>query len=962
MRGQASTLMDTDQPNSKASSGTACTSLDSDPYTEIGPNPPTSPDTDKNRIPVCEKPLEIPLVPVEEDSEELVATQEPLAYGALLSEVAYQFILLITNQSSIDNSKALSGREVVDLIGTVLGTEDRGLALLVGRALEAQNFFTIVTQDLGLQDSLYATYTLHPTLSTFGTLTEAEDSGVLPSGVVTQLTDCYSPTCSLDSCCYSATCSKRSEALPGEDLTTEDSTGHSGAAKGEQRLWENFVAREVVMSVSERERKRQEIIFELIYTEQDFVSDLELIRELYLLPLTGNDEILEDSTGFTEEVFLNLTEVYEASSTRSCALQELQHKSPVVHGLGACLLENLGTFEPFKAYGANQVYSKRSLARAIKSSPRLEAFLKDQERRPACRKLPIESFLARPTTRLGRYPLLLEAILKYTDAESLDTQHLPVVIEGIKATLSEINVRTGIADNRVRIDDIHSHLVGPSELIDELDLNSEARTLVWEGVLKKKSGVDLVDIFVFLFDTHLLMAKKRKSTRSPEDHEFKLSKKPIQLDLLSLSDQESHPLIKPIASAPIPIVNLDAHKATNFPLTVIHLGRQGGTYTLYCATLAEKQKWQAAIGDQLQKVLARRMVFQTQPLADRSICPVPGIYCSATYASADTVLLGADDGIYVKAAGDLKFSLAFELDRVKRLEVLEDWDLVLALSERTLYAIPLSGVVRRDGDRPVAEKLKGSVDFFNVGTCLGKALICAVKTTALSTTGRLYQPCAASRRTSSMPKALFGARRALEFFKEFYIPSESFGVSFLRSKICVACAKGFEVLDLISLRPQGLLNPEDARLSFVFSRGDTIKPIAFFRIRDGQFFVGYDEFGFFVDRAGQLDMRVPVIHWKGCPKAFALHDPYVLAFDPSFVEVRSLETGELRQVLRTDHTVTLRTGVEAIHLLDQAHLPDAWKLNQLVLNRHHPSNVSLRRRLNDARTSRRRGIVGQRAP
>jgi hypothetical protein len=40
-----------------------------------------------------------------------------------------------------------------------------------------------------------------------------------------------------------------------------------------------------------------------------------------------------------------------------------------------------------------------------------------------------------------------------------------------------------------------------------------------------------------------------------------------------------------------------------------------------------------------------------------------------------------------------------------------------------------------------------------------------------------------------------------------------------------------------------------------------------------------------------------IIHWEGNPTAFALHHPYVLAFEPSFVEVRHVMTGALHQVI-----------------------------------------------------------------
>ncbi|KAJ9085545.1 RHO1 GDP-GTP exchange protein 2 [Entomophthora muscae] len=931
----------------------------SKPQKSLSPSPPDA----KAILPLMYNQLSSESVPIyiEEIKEETTASQELFVCGALFSEVSYHLYKLLANQGQFDWPKIFSGREAVDLICTILGTDDRRLALLVGRALDSQKFISHVTLDLRLRDSSYETYKLDSQFETLDTLPEDELQDILPNGVFTLLTDCYSPTCSPEDHCYSISCPRRLETLTSDEpLSPEVAKSFPEVIKEE--LWENFVPPEVVASVTEKERKRQEIIFELIYTERDFVSDLKIIQELYYLPLLCNDIFGEDRDEIVEEIFSNIVEVHRASFKLSLGLQELQLLSPVVQDLGAFLVDNLPCFEPFKEYGANQVFSKRRLTREIKKSSELEEFLKNQARLPECRKLPIQSFLARPTTRLGRYPLLLEAILKYTEEGSSDIEDLPKAIDGIKRVLTEINVRTGIADNRVRIDDLISHLAGPADLIKELNLNAEDRVLVQDGTFKKKSGVDLIEIFVFLFDSHLLMAKKRKSTRNPENFEYKISKKPIKLDLLSLTDNEDLALSKPISNAQIPLVATDAHKSTSFPLTINHLGRQGGTYTLYCSTLSEKKRWKTVITEQQEKVLNSNMVFHTQHLADPKTCQVPGIFCSAVYDSGHTVFLGADDGIYAKPEGAKKFALALELDRVKKMEVLEDHDLLLVLSERTLYTVSLSAILQKNKDvQLVAEKLKSNIDLFSVGTCLGKALICAVKTTALSTTGRLYQPATNPRKSLSGPKSFLtsiGPRRPLEFFKEFYIPSESFNVYFLKSKLCVACAKGFEVLDLASLLPQGLLNPTDPNLEFVFSRGETVKPIAFFRIRDGVFFVCYDEFGFFVDRAGQLETSAPVIHWKGCPKSFTLFYPYILAFDPSFAEIRSLETGDLKQILHTNHTVTLRNDIDAIHLLDHAHLPDDWQLKELVLNRSHPSNISFRKNLKDARVSKRRGMIG----
>jgi len=45
-------------------------------------------------------------------------------------------------------------------------------------------------------------------------------------------------------------------------------------------LWIHSVPQEIVNSVSEQEKKRQEAINEVIYTERDFVRDMEYLRDV----------------------------------------------------------------------------------------------------------------------------------------------------------------------------------------------------------------------------------------------------------------------------------------------------------------------------------------------------------------------------------------------------------------------------------------------------------------------------------------------------------------------------------------------------------------------------------------------------------------------------------------------------------------------------------------------------------
>lgn len=174
------------------------------------------------------------------------------------------------------------------MISYIIKTTDRNLALLLGRALDAQKFFHDVTYDHRLRDSTSEIFQFRESLM--------EDTTTHVNGVFTLLTECYSPTCTRDRLCYSIACPRRLEQQarlnlkPQPGLRRQQSSASLHADEpDEQKLWINTVSQEIADSVNEREKKRQEVISELMYTERDFVKDLEYLRDFWMKPLRSTN-------------------------------------------------------------------------------------------------------------------------------------------------------------------------------------------------------------------------------------------------------------------------------------------------------------------------------------------------------------------------------------------------------------------------------------------------------------------------------------------------------------------------------------------------------------------------------------------------------------------------------------------------------------------------------------------------
>lgn len=241
-----------------------------------------------------------------------------------------------------------------------------------------------------------------------------------------------------------------------------------------------------------------------------------------------------------------------------------------------------------------------------------------------------------------------------------------------------------------------------------------------------------------------------------------------------------------------------------------------------------------------------------------------------------------------------------ETTTVTQIDILEEYQLLLVLSNKTLQSYPVSAL---NPDEPATvrrpKKIQNHCSFFKTGICLGRHLVCCVKSSALSTTIKVFEPNDAmtkAKKQKGISKFMSGGHDELKPFKEFYIPTESSSVHFLKSKLCVACARGFEVVSLETLETQSLLDQADTSLDFV-NRKEGVKPIHIERL-NGEFLLNYSEFSFFVNRNGWRARPEWRIDWEGTPQNFALSYPWILAFEPNFIELRNMENGAVHIVPR----------------------------------------------------------------
>ncbi|KAK4503105.1 hypothetical protein PRZ48_006532 [Zasmidium cellare] len=841
----------------------------------------------------------------------MVAQKRPsLVYGALLSNVASAFRervpLQEVEKDGLVYKNAFSGYEAVELIAYIIRTSDRNLALLLGRSLDAQKFFHEVAYAHRLRDSPNEVYQFKETIN-------EEPPEV--NGVFTLLTECYSPTCNRDNLCYSIACPRRLEqqqrlnmkVTPGLKRETSRASLHD-EVDNEQKLWINTVSKEISDSVSDREKKRQEVISEIMYTERDFVKDLEYLRDFWIKPLRMPElsPIPEHRREkFIRTVFSNCQEVHSVNARMANALTRRQQQNPVVRNIGDIFLEYVPQFHPFIRYGANQLFGKFEFEKEKGSNPAFAKFTEDTERLKESRKLELNGYLTKPTTRLARYPLLLENVLKFTEENNPDMKDIPKAVEQIRHFLSKVNEESGKSENHFNLMNLNSQLKWGTIPHMDLKLTEESRQLIFKSNLKKQVTSEQADVTAYLFD-HAVLIVRVKTVNKRE--EVRVYRKPIPLELLQIKEMD-HVLprmgiAKRPSSSMIPGVGrVAARPAPNeqgYPITFKGLGKGGYELTLYCTSQVQREKWMEHIMTQKEKLSERHKIFTMSKLNEGYFNSTVRTNCCRPIDGGRKLVIGTDFGVYVSERkpkdASQKPKRVLDTKLVTQLEVLEQHQILIVLADKVVYSFPLEAL---EDESPGAPSKRGRkichASYISAGMCNGQTLVCCVKSSSLSSTVKVFEPMDSmtkGKKKSGLAKMLASGQEVLKPYKEFYIPMESNSIHFLRSKLCVGGAKGFEIVSLETLETQSLLDQADTSLDFV-ARKENVKPIYIER-NTSEFLLCYNDFSFYVNKNGWRARGDWKILWEGSPQAFATWgEKYILAFEPEFIEIRQSDTGGL---------------------------------------------------------------------
>ncbi|OMJ13284.1 Rho1 guanine nucleotide exchange factor 2 [Smittium culicis] len=325
-------------------------------------------------------------------------------------------------------------------------------------------------------------------------------------------------------------------------------------------LWAYSVPQEVVSSLTPEQIGWQESIYETIGTESDYVHDLKLIDQIYINPLKSSNIIPQNRfDSFTAKLFLNYKQLIEINSRLLEELEARQSLSPngIISGVGDIFYNWSKNLDPFIYYSSNVQFSQVILEAEMHENEKFSNFVYSTESNVLARKLPIQSFIGRPTAKLARYPMLLSSILKRTPKVGFEDEisNLEHVIEVVKSALEYINDVNSSQSDKLRMMRLSTQIRTTAEEAEILDIQNENRRLLLEDDFYRNDGSIL---HAFLFDNCFILANKKKVSYAKGVFEYIVQKGPLPLMLLNVSPLSSNTneLVHPLAPKKTPFSRL----------------------------------------------------------------------------------------------------------------------------------------------------------------------------------------------------------------------------------------------------------------------------------------------------------------------------------------------------------------------------------------------------------------------
>ncbi len=178
--------------------------------------------------------------------------------------------------------------------------------------------------------------------------------------------------------------------------------------------------------------------------------------------------------------------------------------------------------------------------------------------------------------------------------------------------------------------------------------------------------------------------------------------------------------------------------------------------TLWAPTYAGRKNWLENIEERQQILRDRSRIFDSTPITEGHFNSLNKLNCAAPYDQGRRMIYGTDEGVYFSNLRDDRLrapTKVLAMTDVTQVDVLEEFQLLIVLAERSVTAFPLEALDPTDPQAALkrGKRLSSHTSFFKTGVCLGRTLLCIVKSSPLSSTIKTLEALDQSVRGKKQP-------------------------------------------------------------------------------------------------------------------------------------------------------------------------------------------------------------------
>lgn len=732
--------------------------------------------------------------------------------------------------------------------------------------------------------------------------------------------------------------------------------------------WDRLVPPQALEVLGKKEVERQSVLFEVFKSELDYVNDLQTIEDVYVTPiLSASHEIMAEEKGkiFVSEVFWNLNEIlaHHKRMLRSLfARQRDQH--PLVQSVADIILDNALQFTPeYESYIKHSPLSLEHHRKELDQNLLYKNFIERCSEDPRFRKRDFKTLLSRPITRLPRLKLILERVQNLTFEGHPDLETIPIVLTVLQDFIKSSEPGIAAAEDKVKFGALHKSLVNLQGEITDLDLQDESRTLVHSGPLaRQKSDTwrSWSDVFGALLDNYFFLLKEQMNASGTVTRSHIV--RPIPLEYLRLASFDGPPEARKGRADNGSFMNISSTKQNMYPFIIYHASSSiPRRYTLYTSTPTARTKWYNALVDAIGVRKARQDAnkwYGPQTL-NNGFFRLPSrnsltagmqftgrILCAAhfPFQKRNFLAAGCTNGVYVGIRADSSFQKVLELINPTSIVAVPEFNKFIVHCDTALFSYPLDLVVRvsqghatpkilGDSAERLAQK-DGSVLFFKAGRVGHRTLIVYAAKSFLHATLHVLELTRQDENTKS------SANRGSSyqpFGSPMPIPRDAHDAIFLGQMVAICASKVIHIVKPMNMTVSPITVPNlfdstrsaNTSLHVLREKCDASKILGLIRYERNEILVVYDEFGCYVDKHGIPVRSAGYISWDCRATAYAHRGAHLLLFSSNSIEVRSMASGKLVQVVEGEDVRLVHSGLTEEGMLVAAMTGDVEDENGL---------------------------------